>query len=116
MSAKPCTKAISVFDATIDLNVGPDYRNAVEMARYLCSTCPVWRECLIENRDVEGVVAGLTLEERVKRGAPTVRETCGKPHGGAAHRREWEALCVPCQVAERAHGQAKRARRKVAVA
>jgi hypothetical protein len=112
MSAKPCTKAIPVFDATIDLNVGPEYRNAVEMARYLCSTCPVWRECLLENRDVEGVVAGLTRAERVRLTAPTARVTCGKPHGAMAHRRNDERPCDECRAAEAARSR----RRKEAAA
>jgi hypothetical protein len=109
---KPCTKAIPVYDATIDLNVGPEYRNAVEVARHLCSTCPVWRECLVENRDVEGVVAGLTLAERTRRTPPVKRETCGKTYGSNAHRRRNEAPCDECKAAEAARAR----RRKEAAA
>jgi hypothetical protein len=53
------------FDAAIELNVGAPYRRAVAACRAACAECPIRAECLRDHREQAGVIAGLTLEERV---------------------------------------------------
>lgn len=72
----PCTEHQAIYDTTIDLNAGDTYWYAVQKAKQLCAQCPIYHaclhECITNNREQAGVVAGLTLEERT----PGNRRNC----------------------------------------
>jgi hypothetical protein len=84
----------------------------VEACRAICATCPlaVKAACLRDNRDQPGVIAGLTLRERVPLLPPTVTVACGKPHGCAQHARHGERSCDPCKAARAADKRRQRQR------
>lgn len=107
MTARPCADNPIPFDLAIEYQErrGYRFRAAVSECQTICARCPVWESCLRENRTADGVIAGLTIYERVPRKPPTERVGCGKPSGASSHYRAWEQPCQPCLDA-----QAKRAR------
>lgn len=110
----PCIDNPAPFDLAIEYQErrGYRFRAAVSECQTICARCPVWQACLRDNRGADGVIAGLTIYERVPRKPPTERKGCGKPYGASAHYKAGENACDPCKAA-----QAKRMReRKRAVA
>ena len=107
-----CIGLEHVYDATIDQNAGPGYRAALELARSICSECPVTSKCLRENWDNEGVIAGTTWLERKGRPGPTNRPSCGTANGANLHYKRREKPCEPCRVAGNARRNEIRQARK----
>lgn len=64
----PCTENRHVYDALIDHHAGHTWRWAVDNARALCATCPIWQACLTANADEEwaqAVITGKNVMHRV---------------------------------------------------
>lgn len=74
----PCVRNPAPFDGAIDHDSGPKYRRYVAVAKAICATCPVWQQCLLENREQPGVIAGLTRMERKKRDGTAARKQARK--------------------------------------
>jgi hypothetical protein len=73
---------------------------------------PIRAECLRDNREQAGVIAGLTLEERAKKPPAQKRTSCGTSYGASAHYKRGESVCEACRIAGNAsRTKARQARR-----
>ena len=118
----PCHGRWDVYDALVDVggtgrSVDPE---AVEAARNMCATCLLrmpevhdrcHRDAIANNERWIGVVLNTDV-----RNPPTLRRTCGKPHGSDAHSKHHERPCDACRkAAARRTAERKRAKRNEGV-
>lgn len=116
---RPCTDRGDLFIAPHHQpHTTNAYKRRVEMAKYLCSTCPIKLACRDEGRrlgaegvwggedDVERKAAGIESGRRFRQLAP-----CGTTAAARRHRRKGEDLCSPCAQAESVHTQNQKAKK-----
>jgi hypothetical protein len=89
-----CLGRWDIYDETITPSSMAGYWYAVTEARKLCRRCPIRAECLADNADNEGVIAGLTYGQRKGN-----RPACGTEAGATAHTRFHEPRCDACRTA-----------------
>lgn len=65
MSDLPCNGRPFPFDVLTDSKGGHAYNRAVEDVKGICSTCPIWRVCIPQNRK-EGWVKALLRDQKLR--------------------------------------------------
>lgn len=90
-----------------------------EGCKLICQSCPVLDKCaalrdryLERGIYIEGTWAGQLVGYR----EPTVRASCGQPHGAQMHRNAREFPCDACWAARRDYERARARRRRQVVA
>lgn len=102
----PCTDRWDVYDVLIDQRGGQEWREALDVARSICSTCDLWTTCLRDNAEENWARAIIT-----NRSVHGNAARCGTPAGHRNHRRHGEPACSPCSEAERLRSAKRREER-----
>lgn len=94
---RPCTREPEPFDETLEVAHTVQYKMALLRAREICRSCLASDECLADNADAPGVIAGYTRQQRAH--FDSVPLECGTPAAYWRHRRRGEPTCTPCSAA-----------------
>jgi len=113
----PCRTAPELFFARDNERTdSPEAQDRIADAKAICATCPGWKACRAEGRELQavGIWGGETEAERTKAGHKVIKRrrqqaACGTEAGEKRHRRLGETPCLPCREGAAAAWQRRKA-------